>query len=206
MKLILGTITVFFLALSAPHARAEGLLPAYFDVTGVRADDVLNLRRGPDARTPIVDTLPPDATGVVVVARSDDGKWGMVRYNEGTAWASLRFLQRAPGQGDEQLPHILACGGNEPFWGLSLSLGNAVFDEPGGAKITLQQVWEGSAAGMQPHDFGVRLQNETAQIHAVISRGQCSDGMSDMTYGFSIRAILSGSLGKRMLAGCCALP
>ncbi|MGB3280174.1 MAG: peptide-binding protein, partial [Pseudorhodobacter sp.] len=47
-------------------ARAE-TLPALFDVTGVAADDVLNLRAAPDGVAEILGALGPSAKDVEVV-------------------------------------------------------------------------------------------------------------------------------------------
>ncbi|MGR3466510.1 MAG: SH3 domain-containing protein, partial [Shimia sp.] len=72
-------------------------LPALFDVTGVRADDVLNIRTEPTARAPIIGSFAPDETAIEVLERSPSGTWGRVRYGEQMGWSSLRFLERRPG-------------------------------------------------------------------------------------------------------------
>ena len=56
------------LALALPSGAAAKGLPALHDVTGVAADDVLNVRARPDASAPVLGALTPDATGVEVVA------------------------------------------------------------------------------------------------------------------------------------------
>lgn len=60
-------------------------------VTGVRSNDVLNMRAGPGTSNAIVGIIPPDACGVRILDRS--GNWGYVRYNGVEGWASLRFLR-----------------------------------------------------------------------------------------------------------------
>ena len=206
MKYIL--IVISFLVLTNTLALAEDnrLFPAYYDVTGVSANDYLNLREGPGIRYAVVGKLNHTATAIVVVDQEQTGKWGLVRNGESSAWVSLYYLKRQTNQEDTSLPAQLGCGGTEPFWGLLFSPSKVKFNEMGGQEVILQKAWEDSASGMQPYSFAVHLKNSNSEIHAVISRGQCNDGMSDMTYGYSIYAILSGNLGNRLLSGCCSLP
>ena len=206
MKHLLFVLSFFILTGASALAAESELFPAYYDVVGVAANDHLNLREGPGIKYAIVGMRACNATSIAVVDQNRTGEWGLIRHGEGSAWVSLHYLKRQPGQDDDHLPAQLECGGTEPFWGLTFSPTRIDFDEMGGQKVTLQKVWEDSASGMQPYSFGVRLNNNHSEIHAVISRGRCSDGMSDMTYGFSIHAILSGDLGNRLLSGCCSLP
>lgn len=55
--------------LAAGPAAAQDL-PAVYDVAGVAADDVLNVRAEPSAEAPVLRTLAPDAGGIEVVALS----------------------------------------------------------------------------------------------------------------------------------------
>lgn len=67
------------------------------DVVGVRYDDVLNFRTGPDPSAPIVDTVAPEASTPVVVS-SGEGRllassvWWKVTVGGQPAWANFRFL------------------------------------------------------------------------------------------------------------------
>lgn len=63
-------------------------------VIGVDPGDVLNVRVGPSASTPIVDDLPPNAVGVVVISRPDGlTGWWLVRTPSGVeGWANSTFL------------------------------------------------------------------------------------------------------------------
>ena len=70
-------LTLLFLALPA---QAQDF-PALYAVTGVAADDVLNIRSRPDAGAPIIGALAPDSTGVEVLGRS--GNWALVSAGEG---------------------------------------------------------------------------------------------------------------------------
>jgi uncharacterized membrane protein len=190
----------------ATAALAEwDLFPAFYDVTGVASDDVLNVRVGTGAAHPIIETLAYNDRYVEIVELSADGKWGLIGYPGGSGWASMRYLERQSGQNGSELPRPLSCGGNEPFWGLHFSLRGNDFSEPGQPVHILPSVWEGIPDGMLPVTYGIRMAQGGDKIDAVINRNRCSDGMSENEYGFEINALLSGSIGNRMLTGCCSL-
>jgi uncharacterized protein YgiM (DUF1202 family) len=53
------------LAAASPlRAEIDGHGPDVYRVTGVAANDVLNMRMGPGAHYLVIDRLPPDARGV----------------------------------------------------------------------------------------------------------------------------------------------
>ncbi len=191
------------LGLAAPAARAQEL-PALYAVTGVAAGDVLNIRATPDPDAAIVGTLPPDATGVEVVAV--DGDWAVLNANDGTGYAALRFLQREDGPAWNALETPLACVGTEPFWSLGIdpATGTTTYQTPEMAaplQSLLSETWPGTiwapAAAFSLTD-GL----------AVLQPGECSDGMSDRTYGIVadifLRAI-NGDAGPTRLSGCCRI-
>ncbi|TNF21359.1 MAG: hypothetical protein EP318_07205 [Rhodobacteraceae bacterium] len=114
------------LALGAPQARAEidGHGPDAWRVTGVAADDVLNMRMGPGTGYLVIDSLAPDARGLEQITcvplllpairqrltpaqRADlPQRWCLMRTADlGKAgWVAQRFLAEdtgpAPGPGD----------------------------------------------------------------------------------------------------------
>ena len=105
--------------------------PAYYRVTGVASDDVLNVRIAPDAGSEIVGSLRPAATPVEVVEIR--GNWARVTEIDISGWASLRYLEpiELASVGKSRLPVGLFCGGTEPFWSLSIdSAAQAKFSAP----------------------------------------------------------------------------
>ncbi len=62
-----------------------------YDVVGVAADDVLNVRAEPDASAEIVGGYPPDATGVRISGEAS-GEWWEVEFDGGTGWVHSAFL------------------------------------------------------------------------------------------------------------------
>lgn len=186
------------LALLAGSAAADSL-PALYDVTGVAAGDVLNIRAEGKAEAAVVGTLPPDATAVEVVEES--GNWGLVNTGEGSGWVNLRFMARQPGPDWFALETPLRCLGTEPFWSLGIepATGVAVYSTPEGGDrfTTVTARWPGtpysaSAAIALPEGF------------AVLTGGYCSDGMSDRAFGIRADLFLTGDPAARM-AGCCTL-
>ncbi|WP_374429269.1 SH3 domain-containing protein [Tabrizicola sp.] len=190
-------LTLLFLALPA---QAQDF-PALYAVTGVAADDVLNIRSRPDAGAPIIGALAPDSTGVEVLGRS--GNWALVSAGEGMGYASLRFLSREPGPSWAALEAPLTCIGTEPFWTLEIDpaaestrFRTPEAPDPAAKPITglwPAQPWARSAA--------VGL----ADGLAVLTGAECSDGMSDRSYGIAVDIFRTLSGREIRLAGCCSL-
>lgn len=186
-------------ALLALPVRAE-VLPALYAVTGVAADDVLNIREAPSAEAAIIGALPPDATGVEVLAITDG--WATVNTGESTGFAAVRFLAREPGPDWNALQSPLMCLGTEPFWSLRIDPSQGVAlssspEAPDPAPLAITQTWP--ALPWAP-SAAVGLPNGLA----VLSGSACSDDMSDRSYGIAIDLFLTDPKGGR-LAGCCLL-
>jgi hypothetical protein len=121
------------LLLLATPAAAQDALPILADVTGVAADDVLNVRAAPNAGAEIVGTLAPDMRGVEVAGLDPSGGWGLVNSGERAGWAAMRFLApRADVWRAGALPEGLTCFGTEPFWSLRPGGGRLVLATPEG--------------------------------------------------------------------------
>lgn len=204
MRIILTLVTMLLLATTSAQAQRP-LLPAFYEVTGVASDDVLNVRSGTGTAHPIIEYLAYNDRHIEIVRLSDDGKWGLIGYPGGSGWASMRYLKRQNGQPASNLPQPLSCTGAEPFWSLTFSQNTNSFTEPGQMAHNLTTTWQGTPVGRPPISYGVKMRGGNDEINAVVSRRQCSDGMSDKAYGFTINALLSGGLGNRLLVGCCAL-
>lgn len=189
--------------LASPLAAEEFLsdhhnLPARSAVTGVADDDVLNIRAAPDASSPVVGTLAPDAADVEVIDVSDDGAWALVPLREGIGWAAARFL-RIEDADPTAIPFPLRCVGTEPFWGVELREdGGATYDRMDEGARELRYL--GRAA---THDGFVLAFDDGGQTRDfTVMRRECSDGMSDRPYGF---AVINWNRGEEVLGGCCFL-
>lgn len=199
---ILGTLALWAFA-SAALARD---LPAVFDVAGVAAGDVLNIRAEPSAKAAILRSIPPDAKGVEVVALSEDGKWGMVSTGEGSGWVAMRFLSEQPAPAPDTLPRPMTCMGTEPFWQLVHDPVQDLFKMPGEPEQTLAAGLELAAPdGYFVRSGGTGAGQDGTLYQLTITRKTCSDGMSDRQFGFDARLFISAPGGNRLLSGCCTL-
>jgi uncharacterized membrane protein len=193
-------------AVAAAQGPPAPGLPARLVVTGVAAGDALNLRAAPSTTAPVVGTLAPGVRAEVV-ARSPDGRWGLVARNEGGAWAALRFL--APeGAAGGPLPRPLLCRGTEPFWSLELRADGATLATPEAAR-ELRLLAEAedatgvvAALGDEAGGGGEGGEGGGGPLALSVLRAACSDGMSDRPYGL---AVLLWDRGDGLLDGCCAL-
>jgi len=206
LAIALTGCSLFVAILSGAVSAQETYLPGLFRVTGVAADDVLNVREGPGTGFAIVDTLTPNATGIEVVNTSDDGRWALLNTRDWSGYAALRFLQRLPAPPPHVLPLPLNCSGTEPFWGLSVAVdGSAAYYDPEVENVPFTLDWSGPAAARAGLELGMRLRAGPDNVHAVLVREECSDGMSDYAFGLSVRAIFSRGGQTYMVEGCCSI-
>lgn len=198
---------IFLMMLIAGPAAAE--LPALFDVTGVAADDVLNIRENPRATGAKVGDLAPDRTGVEVVELSESGDWGRVNSGEGSGWVRMTFLseQPGPGEGETLFGQPLACSGTEPFWSMAFAPNvDAVFapiDSEPVAFTVAADMMSSNVAGQAQAVIAGAYGGET--VTGIVRRAICSDGMSDRVFGLSLDMVMTDGDGSRLLSGCCTL-
>ena len=193
---------ILWAVLAAPALATQDGWPAIHVVTGVAADDVLNIRERPEASSPIVGQLAPGAT-VEVVRPNDRQTWGLVNAGERPGWVSLRYLQRRPGQWDGAFPEVASCFGTEPFWNL-LREGDALtFTTPDTSeKYTITAR---SGAENRRDSFHMIAEGAGGPTVALLQTEACSDGMSDREFGISIQLLLDLGAEARQLSGCCTL-
>lgn len=195
-----------------PAAAQE--FPALYSVAGVAADDVLNIRSTPSASAEIIGTLAPDQAGVEVVAADSSGAWGLVNSGERSGWAALRFLTQEPRDDwRKRQKQALNCFGTEPFWSLALDE-TPNLTTPGGPEIpfVLLAREPGSnhsgKSGFHAirRDDGNISNTEPLTLSGTLTAQQCSDGMSDRSFGISIDLLqLRGAGQLDVLSGCCSL-
>lgn len=202
-----GLVLGLFLVAAAPAAATqEYILPTLFDVTGVAANDVLNIRAAPSASAAILGTLSPHARDIEVVGYDQTGRWARINTGERSGWAALRYLSYqvdvwTPGT----LPPTLHCLGNEPFWSFRPSGDAVVFSTPEMPE-SVMQIRQVLATGVfRDPRRSVSAQSDSRRLTAVIVPMACSDGMSDRSYGLDVTVILEGPGSTRLLAGCCSI-
>lgn len=70
-----------------------------YRVTGVRTDDVLNIRSGPGVTHPVIGEIRPDGTGVQITGDAtelDTELWVPITYQGITGWVNSRYLELQP--------------------------------------------------------------------------------------------------------------
>ena len=201
-------IRVLLALLLTVSAATAQTLPALYDVTGVAADDVLNVREAPRGTASKLAGIPHNAKGVEVVALSSSGDWGQVNTGERSGWVSMRYLAPGAGpvEGDLLTDHPLWCSGTEPFWTLT-SDGTALsWSEPGVEPFPLSQHTAARAEGRPAYRQAVDGVFEDGRtLTATIRTEACTDGMSDRAYGLAIDLLMRGPDGARLLTGCCSI-
>lgn len=176
------------------------VLPAAYRVVDVAADDVLNIRAEPSAEAPVIGSFPPGRTDVEVLEITPDGAWGRVGTPEGNGWVSMRYLA-AQEMAADTIPRPFRCVGTEPFWGLSFDDAGAAFSSPEGDQ-PLVPMTEAAA----PDGFLAHLAGADGGFWTLIAdRDQCSDGMSDRTFGWKVLIFRLAAPESRLLSGCCTL-
>lgn len=183
---------------------AQDNLPALFNVTGVVAGDVLNIRTRPSASSPIIGAFPRNARGIEVVALSDDGRWGQINSDEGTGYVALRFLDLQAGPSWTSMQAPLTCSGTEPFWSFTAIDGDVVLDVMDSGPVDMAITDVIPAAG-RSDVVGVQLSTRSSTGFASLHATQCSDGMSDRAFGISIDLFVLHAEGATGYSGCCSL-
>lgn len=173
--------------------------PAWYRVTNVAPDDVLNIRRAPEATADVMGGLPPDGQPVEVIALSATGTWAQVNDGETAGWVAARYLERlSPDRMGLPLP--LECGGTEPFWSLRVEEGQAGLSVMGTevAELTMGMPM---ASRNDTRRFALRGDDLTV----LIARASCSDGMSDRAYGLTVDMLWQDAGVPSLFSGCCNL-
>jgi uncharacterized membrane protein len=187
-----------------------------FRVTGVAADDVLNLRSGPVPESPLVDTIPPNARDLLATGRREQiGRsiWREIQFRGQTGWVNERFLAEEAPSAAPALPaqpdrsgqppvfgEDLRCLGQNPLWDLTISRNGDV------------ACAQTCAPGLRASP--ARLENNRAFWYMEVNQpggaphlqvwllknASCRDGLSSHTYTYEIQARRpEGTL----LRGCC---
>lgn len=190
-------------ALAAP-AAAQTMLPTLYDVTGVRSNDVLNIRAMPDASSSILSELPHDATGVEVIETR--AGWARVNTFERSGWVNMRYLKERPGVWKKgEIPATLNCLGTEPFWTLRQVGTNLVYETPELSRPLQRRLVVDNPARREPAR-SIIAGDAQGRLTVVLTPAQCTDGMSDRFFGLSATLLFEGAgQATRMENGCCRI-
>ena len=184
-------------------AAAQSALPALYDVTGVASNDVLNVRAAPSGSAPIIGALSYRQLNVEVVRLNDSGRWGLVNMGEQSGWTSMSYLARVPGQPDGKMPRPLRCFGTEPFWSADLERKNFGLSTPDDT-LSFDLLSVQTAQGSLSH-YSFIATEILREVHGVVRRTACNDGMSDRDFGLGVDLILLRGSNATHLTGCCSV-
>lgn len=185
--------------------EADGSLPLYGLVIGIRSGQHLALREAPGGQAAVVAHLRAGSKDARLTGRTQNG-WRQVEIAGRLAWAPQRHLIPATAEDDHgQEWH---CGGTEPFWGLRLIGDKLRYTNLDGSEINSLAGLTELPGLLDGEPGAIKLLSSTggrlsARIEAMSQRGgqACSDGMSDRNYPYYIRALI----GRQNFEGCCTL-
>lgn len=217
MRKLFTAITILTLTLPLFAQAQQLLLPAVFEVTGVADDDTLNIRSKPDGTSTDIGDLHPYEM-VEVIAYDASEKWARIIWEEGDGWISRQYLTAFEEQ--DQIDKLLdvtnfSCSGTEPFWSVYIPAG--IDEYTFGILNTSDQEaydwleYESRVASLNaPNSYfafqGQSSTDDESLYTAILKRAECSDGMSDRNYGWSLD-LLEYYRGRLEVtkSGCCTM-
>lgn len=199
----LATVLALILSLAGP-AAAQTMLPTLYDVSGVAANDHLNIRAMPDASSSILSQLPHDSKGVEVIETR--AGWARVNTFERSGWVNMRYLKERPDVWKPgEIPATLNCLGTEPFWSLRQVGSNIVYETPSVSRPMQRRAIVDNPSQLRPAR-SIVAGDEQGRVTVVLQPGQCTDGMSDRYFGLSATLLFEGAgQASRMENGCCRI-
>ncbi|MDD2868291.1 SH3 domain-containing protein [Neomegalonema sp.] len=198
---------------AAAPARSFFGFPRYARVSGVPANDTLKVRAEPRAQAQQLGELRPESNTLEVLETNADESWSRILWQGGDAWVSSRYLspvEPARIRGS-RAPVGLHCSGTEPFWSLKIederTLSFSSPENPAGTRLGLSSV---SPSPNGDATLFNALPAGPERFTAIIAPAQCSDGMSEATYGWRVDLIRAlegpGAPPPSLFGGCCRLP
>jgi|LGVF01.2.fsa_nt_gb uncharacterized membrane protein len=194
---------ILTLVLTAPSiAQAEFLVfPIVYEVVSVADGDVLNVRENPNANAYDLGDLLPGQQAEVT-AFDETGAWARILWHGENGWVSRKFMQPVTQYGDDfsTMPVNLYCGGAEPFWSAEITPdARFSFTEMGN-----DAVWMPIESSTMSHNkMRSNYAFETPEFTGFIRRAECSNDVSEVTYGWALDLLGKGSAQPNLLSGCC---
>lgn len=198
MPLIRTTLAAFLIT-TASFAHDAGL----YGVIDVAADDTLNMRAGAGASHAVLDGF---RNGALVSVTGFDAaqKWASVQKDGQVGWVSMRFLTLIDIASKTTIPaetKPLICSGTEPFWSAAIGSEQVFYSDIEANAVAGGVTFNVAAAGRPPRLVGFSAD----PLSGALRQQSCSDGMSDITYDWSVMLINRSGTGSRVVEGCCRL-
>lgn len=91
--------------------------------------------------------------------------------------------------------------GTEPFWGIEISDDSIKFTSTE-EKDNFSLSYKNPQKAMDANVVLYSAKSENISMEVTIQQGQCSDGMSDSVYNYSVKAIVKRGEKEQILTGC----
>ncbi len=182
---------------------AQPLLPALMVVTDVAANDTLNVRAEPRGSSRDIGDL-FNGERVEITALNGSGTWARIPWTGGDGWISMRYLRpvNRPEDPDSGMPLDLTCSGTEPFWLAAFRPDrHLVIANLDGPDTVLSIDATTNSRNTYISTFAFKAGDYTG----LLRRAECSDGMSDTTYGWALELIGYSSGNLNLISGCCSV-
>ncbi len=204
------TIVSIFLMLISAQAYSHTLfIPRAYKVSGISAEDVLNVRAAPSARSTDLGDLHAGFAPVEILELDETGQWGRLTWQDTDGWVAMRYLEqvRLPTIGNTSLPVGLQCVGTEPFWSMSLETSNTL-QLSLHPDTALDATVESAVSSINYLDFPVAIiaNVDDLNITTIINPLTCNDGMSDKQYGWEVDVLTTTGNTSTLVSGCCSMP
>lgn len=198
---IFSILAIAFFAIPGISQANPLELPAVFAITGVASDDTLNVRSSPSSKSSDIGDLAHDGK-IEVTAYDESGKWARIVWGESDGWIARRFLREINQYSDGQsgMPAKLRCSGTEPFWSLQILPDRQLTFTKMGGPDDYQIISDISQSHNDTRNYAFTTLG--ANLSGFLSRAQCSDGMSDATYGWSLN-LMDRRQHFTAYTGCC---
>jgi uncharacterized membrane protein len=182
--------TLIILCVGSAAYAHDAHAPGFYAVHGVARGEILNVRSTLSVTGDDVGDLRAEIAPVEILEIDAAGSWGRLLWHGIDAWVLMRYLAptEVPLVAGTPIPAGLICNGTEPFWSLLISEAGLLRLSTTGANalstMTLTTTVATPNAGAFP--LALLARDDASELTAILHHRQCQDGMSDLTYGWSI--------------------
>lgn len=202
------------LSTNTAAAPATTSMSRVYAVSKVAPDDGLNMRTQPGTGGNVVAVLPANAKGLIGLGqeqKSGNSIWVKVAWAGRQGWVNKYYLREDVDTVDYNPAKpkpvvkpevVMQCGGTEPFWSMSVSEREMKVNIMGGAQFTVPVNMRQQSANSTTIAVVAGARGNASTTAFLEKVEDCSDGMSDKNYPYTVTAVLNG---QKVMSGCCSL-
>ena len=190
----MGSTQTYSVTAAAPDGGLELVANVYQGARRSEVETLATVQRG---------TSGLEATGLVVEAFGRN--WREVGFGDIVGWIEADFLAL---EVYPSAPDNLECGGNEPFWSLTIDGASSALWDPETNITTTVPLSERLPAMGRRNLWSYRFETpgDNGELIGIVEYSRsCSDDMSDFTYDYSL-VLLGLRPGHGPAQGCCTVP